>query len=248
MKITQTHSVKRTIEVPRIFYVFFTLLLVFLFSCKKTTLTKETTKLVEVKNVGIGNINLEKVDISLLNKYISYKSSLQSDFLINRSTGGHKYSKTSILSNKEFDLMIDNYLVNQRNTMRLNYFLTRIKKGGDATNYRDTVVLPDVVIRCTGEVAASSITAVVLQATITGGGSVISDYSFSFTGVHGIMEPIGTDIDQSVYNGVITFRKDFTETIELSNGVKYTQVWTLYGNIYNGSCIVAGISNTGLVQ
>ena len=59
----------------------------------------------------------EKVDGALLNKYMEYDMGIEADMILKKS--GKKFkSMTPSMNKQEFDLMIENYLANERNTLR----------------------------------------------------------------------------------------------------------------------------------
>ena len=67
----------------------------------------------------------------------------------------------------------------------------------------------------------------------------ITSFSFSMTGVQGTVTQIG-GITQAVYQGVVTYQVVLANTWTFK-GVKYTQNFLIYGNIYNCEASIGGM-------
>lgn len=131
-----------------------------LFSCKKES---TNTEIINTQpNSNLGKINSiqkapipETVSLQLLLKYINYQSDLEKPDLLKKSGSKFEFigQKMNII---EFDEMITNFLINEGNQMRQDYFIK--KSTGIASNNVaplppvDTtgVALLPVVVVCTG--------------------------------------------------------------------------------------------------
>lgn len=69
--------------------------------------------------------------------------------------------------------------------------------------------------------------------------SILSN-GFAFGGFSGTWAPVGS-INQTYSQDVISYQQYYTETIHQSHGATYTQIYLLYGNIYQGTCTVHGM-------
>lgn len=221
-------------------------LTVVFFSCKK----QNTNDIITTTQKGdLASLTTQKaptpepVNAALLQKYIDYQLSLDKADMLTKS--GVKTEVKPTMTMAEFNAMLDNYLVNQANQMRQNYFLK--SGGGVVTNYAPlppapddttTVTLPVVVV-CSGTFTAPNTTNTILfQATVLPANTLTSA-TFAFAGISGTMTQTGSLI-QSTSQGVITYRQNYQETYTV-NGVTYTQLFAVYGNVYHGACTVQGM-------
>ena len=165
-----------------------------------------------------------------------------------RNNAGIEETSSAKMSLKEFDLMIDNFLVNERNQMRKDYFMKTISQTTKFLKNSNISpgVLPappgTVFVECIGTVTGqNSINTILFLA------GVYNNYAyhptFSFGGFSGTMAPTGNFI-QSRSQGVVTYRQFYTETIHQSNGGTYTWIYVIYGNIYNGQATTHGMRVT----
>jgi hypothetical protein len=218
-------------------FVFVFLLLT---SCKKELISPP-----QEEKIGLLQANCitpEKVDITLLNNYINYQLKVEANALIQKAGKNVKFL-TPVMAQKEFELMIENYLANERNMILANSFLKKTSSAkiglleGDIIYFDDGAAQPFYGI---GHFPGSSITNIVFTGSLSNSG-VISQQGFSFGGVHGTIAQTG-NLSQSVHNGVTTYQQHFTETYTFPGGIVYTQQFVVYGNIYGSTVTVTGMS------
>lgn len=178
------------------------------------------------------------VDQALLTKYIDYSSKLEATNLLKNS--GTIPDDLPKMKMSEFDLMINNYLVNEANIMVENYNNT------PHTNYADTVTLEPVVVTCTGGFTGMNTTNTILFQSNVIKSTSLANSSFAFGGFSGTWSQTGSLI-QSVSQNVITYRQNYQETIT-ENGVTYTQLYAIFGNVYQGLCTVHGMRIVAIQQ
>jgi hypothetical protein len=222
--------------------------LFFFTACKKES--PGLTNLDKQETVQTTKFVPEKINTALLNDYVNYQINSQASLLLKRA-GKNVESATSKISRKEIDLMIENYLANERNMILSKAFIKNQSTPG--TTFRapwdDTPELPvgddglgspGNPFTGTGTFPGSSITNIVFTGNLSNKG-VISQQAFSFGGVHGTITPTGS-ISQAVYNGVTTYQQNFSETYTFPGGIVYVQNFVVYGNIYGGSVTVTAMA------
>lgn len=217
--------------------------LLFFTACKKELSNSE--ELDEQKSVQSTKFVAEKVNVSLLNDYINYQINSEASLLLKKA-GKNIESGTSKMSGKEFDLMIENYLANERNMILSNAQITKKNLPSNATSSWWGDDIPDdgeqnaQPFYGTGRFPGSSISNIVFAGQLSNSG-VISGQGFSFGGTHVAIAQTGS-LSQSVHNGVTTYQQHFSETITLPFGGVYVQNFVVYGNIYGSTVTVTGMS------
>lgn len=188
---------------------------------------------------------LEKIDNTLLQKYVSYQLALESNSLKGIISSESNLPKVSKL---EFKNMIENYLAHERNIMRKEVYLkNKLLNGGFLNrNDEDQECCGEPqggggTVTCVGRfLGANTTSSILFSATLNAAGSAISSHTLAYTGVNGTWANVG-NISQSTHQGVITYQQLTTTTITLPGGTSYSQGFIVYGNIYNGGCTVSGM-------
>jgi hypothetical protein len=189
------------------------------------------------------------VDAGLLNTYINYQMETEAIGMLKKAGKNIEFLAPK-MDKKEFDLMIENYLTNERNMIISRAYLI---KNSSLNIYNQTNadmglppglgVIPDdgppPPFSGSGNFGGSTITNIVFTGKISSNGT-ISQSAFGFAGVHGTITKIGS-LSQAVYNGVTTYQQKFQEVVNLANGTVYTQLFVVYGNIYGSSVTVTGM-------
>ncbi len=229
--------------------------LLILNSCQKEKISQD----VESNNSAIKSqtitqtLKFEHVDRELIQKYINYQQEREINSMLLKSG----VSKTNIVSNKispeEARKMIDNYLANERNVLRLNaassssrdpwWWETPVEIEGDGGP-----TFPPV----TGNINGTGNTVTIV---ITMNGTTITSLNYSVGGFHGTIAAVG-GFTQSVYNGVTTYGITLGGSWAVSGNVGasgggvnggaggsgfYTTNVYIYGNVYNGQFTVGGL-------
>lgn len=200
-------------------------------SCKKSTdITPETPE--SLKTATTADSNTPAVEASLLQYYFDYA-------LYVRNIAGTKkafnYSKEEIAKFRaeKFDKMIDNYLLYEKNLL--------IQKGTLKTESIQPFGAgdpPKKIFSGTASLTGAAGNMYVLtQMTTNSNASSITDANFSWGGVHGTMQSVG-NLEQSYYQGVLTYKQYYSETVIGPGGVSRTSNLAVYGNIYGGSMTV----------
>ena len=222
--------------------------LLFFASCKKEpTIPPNQEKAVAIQS---NKIAPEKVDAVLLNTYINYQLKVEANSLLKKA-GKIVELITPKMGRKEFDLMIANYLANERNmilsktyAMKKSIVTSSTFNNGNGDPWPeipiDNNLNPDNPFSGIGSFPGSTITSVLFAGRINSNG-IISQSSFGFAGVHGTITPIGS-LSQAVYNGVTTYQQNFQEVTTGSFGIVYTQLFVVYGNIYGSTITVTGMA------
>ncbi len=219
--------------------VVFTLIAFSLTSCKKENpkFVVENDNLVPNSLVIQSLVSPEKkVDIKLLDEYINYKLEAEKIAFFKKEKIAYS-SPIAKVSDEEFDKMIDNYLINEANQMARSEKFKNINSSVKREITPTNAVPPGDTTEAQW-VAPSEWTllnSIHMQA-IRNSGLTITGQSFSFAGLTGTMASSGYLI-QSTHNGVTTYRQNYTHTITYL-GINFTEVYTLYGNIYNGQATV----------
>jgi len=158
-----------------------------------------------------------------------------------------------------FEKMVNNYLANERNIMRQAYVTKKnlnispnIAQKQEPSRCYDgygTVVGCPVsggsTVSCLGNFTGMNSTNTILfVAGLNNSSNSIVSNGFGFGGISGTWVPVGS-IDQTFSQDVISYQQYYTETIQ-QQGVSYTQVYLLYGNIYQGTCTVHGMQVVAL--
>lgn len=219
-------------------------LILILGSCKKeSNIIKEKIN----SNIVIDKFVPEKVDIELLNNYISYQMDAEANLILIKSAKRIK-TKLPKIELVTINLMISNFLVNEKNSILYKNYIKLItisdkEKGNNLFRanlnlFADVTFVPiaDIPFHGRGNIPGSSTSNVLFNGTLNEKGK-ISGQGFSFSGTHGTIVESGS-LYQSTSKGVTTYRQFFTETIILSNGVVYVQNFVVYGNIYGDTITV----------
>jgi hypothetical protein len=217
-------------------------------SCKKESPVSTTLEKSEV--IQNKTFVPEKVDAGLLNTYINYQTKVEAISMLKKA-GKNIESLAPKMEIKEFDLMIENYLANERNMILSKAFIKNQSAhllsfrspwddGGDDLPVGDDGTGNSGPFTGTGHFPGSTITNIIFTGNLSNIG-VISGQAFSFGGVHGTIAQTGS-ISQAVYNGVTTYQQNFSETYNLPGGVVYVQNFVVYGNIYGSTVTVTGMS------
>lgn len=222
--------------------------ILFFASCKKEpTIPPNQEKAVAIQS---NKIAPEKVDAVLLNTYINYQLKVEANSLLKKA-GKIVELITPKMGRKEFDLMIANYLANERNMILFRANLKRessfyiVGPVNTVSSLRPDLIAVDdgsglpPFAGC-GNFPGSTFTNILFTGRISTNG-MITQNAFGFAGVHGTITSIGS-LSQSVYNGVTTYQQNFQEVIILTNGLIYTQLFVVYGNIYGGTVTVTGMA------
>ena len=218
----------------------------FFASCKKESVVNSTEKINITKNE---EFIPEKVNSDLLSRYIAYQTKVEANAILKKA-GQNTDSVSLKMDRKDFDLMINNYLANERNMILSKaYTLKKSTPVRNAFNNDDGNSWPptDPVdeddpnntggpFTGTGNFPGSTVSGIVFSGNVSNKG-VISQQGFSFSGVHGTIAPVG-GLSQSVYNGVTTYQQNFSETYTFPGGIVYTQNFVVYGNIYGSTVTV----------
>jgi hypothetical protein len=217
--------------------------LLFFTACKKES--SNSAELDKQESIQTTKFVPEKVNTALLNDYINYQINSEASALLKKA-GKNTESVPSKMSRKEFDLMIENYLANERNMILNNAEITKKAPvsytsssfwGDDIPDDGEENAQP---FYGTGHFPGSSITNIIFTGNLSNSG-VISGQAFSFGGVHGTIAQTG-GISQSVHSGVTTYQQNFSETYNFPGGVVYVQNFVVYGNIYGSTVTVTGMS------
>lgn len=232
----------KSLNKSRNFFLFSVVVLII--SCKKdsSVLIKDSDKTDIVKSARTSQkaSNLEPVDLKLVEKYIDYQMQIEANNLI-KNSGEIVPINPIKIQRAEFNKMIDNFLANERNVMRQDYFTKHSNNSfGLLSRAVDTTTLPNVTVVCTGSFANMNSWCTILFQSNVLYGTTLSAFSFSFGGGGGTMTPTNQLI-QSTSNGVITYKQYYQETFTLPSGVQGTQLYVMYGNVYHGACTVNGM-------
>lgn len=231
--------------------------LLILSSCKKEKISQD----VESNNPALKSqtisqtLKFENVDRTLIQKYINYQQARE----INSKLLKSGVSKANIVSNKispeEARKMIDNYLANERNVLRLNAASSTSRNpwwwedpNPDELDGDGNPTFPPV----TGSINGTGNTVTVV---ITMNGTTITSLNYSVGGFHGTIAQVG-GFTQNVYNGVTTYGLTLSGSwavggnmggsgggvsVGASGSGFYTTNVYIYGNIYNGQFTVSGL-------
>jgi hypothetical protein len=204
----------------------------FLNACKKPNRANTEIQVIE-KNTP-KKFTPEKVDEELLKTYMDYQIKVESNYLLRNSGKQISFSYANMKPH-EFDLMISNFLANERNYLlqknQTSTFKSRWVDGGEEYPETDGPESGSP-FTYTCRFPGNSITSVLFTGNISTGGH-IGVHTFGFSGVHGTINTFGNFI-QSIHNGVTTYQQQFCESISV-NGVGFYQYFIVFGNIYNGN-------------
>lgn len=224
------------------------ILLLFFTACKKNLISSQN--LDNQESVQTTKFVPEKVNPALLNDYINYQLNSEANLLLKKADKNIE-TVTLKMSRKEFDLMIENYLANERNMILSTTFIKKQSghvlswrspwdEGGDDLPVGDDDGSTGNPFTGTGTFPGSSISNIVFTGNISNNG-VISQHAFSFGGVHGTISQTG-NLTQSVHTGVTTYLQHFSETVSFPGGGVYVQNFVVYGNIYGSTVTVTGMA------
>lgn len=238
-------------------FIFLTFLICFS-ACKKEGTQKSELSLNENKKTDKMQIVEEKVDKQLLEKYVDYELKLEAKNLRSKLTPlTPPIDMSDLRMNKsEFEKMIDNYLANEANIMREEYAK---KRNLNVITYTKAPQNPHVcydemgnavpcegfgggeTVSCTGTFTGMNTTnTILLVAGLNTNSTIIESSGYAFGGFSGEWAPVGV-IDQHLSQNVITYKQYYTDTYKSPSGVTYTQIYLLYGNVYNSTCTVHGM-------
>lgn len=225
---------------------------IFLLSCKKESVTEISSN----KSINRTKPIVEKVDSALLEKYFTY---ISLEDIESKTTNANYLSTSNFskISKLEFQTIIDNYLANERNVLRENYYLKNSENpAGVAPNEGGPVcydMFNDPIpcefgdpegngntgggssVTCAGTIGGYS-TASSVFFTANMNGTTVTNPDTRFTGVSGTWTTFG-QFNQSVHQSVTTYNQWYSHTWTL-NGVNHVQMYIVYGNIYQGQCTV----------
>lgn len=195
----------------------------------------------------------EKVSTTLLIEYIDYEMAVQRNSL---------WGKPIMVNPgmEKFDAMINNFLANDRNNLRKmmnsnddtdpptgydgceDNFGTPIPCPPDNSGWNQPYEISGHgSVSCTGTFQDyNTVNTIVFTAELDATLSSIIKSSFAFGGIGGTWSEVGP-IEQSYYDGVITYKQYYQESYNLPLGVTLTQVYVIYGNIYHGGCTTHGM-------
>lgn len=195
----------------------------------------------------------EKVSTTLLNQYINYQLAVERKSLFGKPM-------TMTLTQKEFNAIIDNYLINDRNNLRqrvkINSMINPPHDNGGCIDSEGNIVPcgvdesgwgkpnesgGDHSVSCTGTFQDyNTVSSIIFTATLDQPQTTITSSAFAFGGVGATWSVVGS-IQQDLYSGVITYKQYYQETFAIAGGLSETQLYILYGNIYDGQCTVNGM-------
>lgn len=171
----------------------------------------------------------EKLSLSLLDQYIDYEMSLE-----RKAKWG--IPVRSIPSN--INDLINTFLTNERNLIKAGKML-KLHRAPEKTEAPGEPY--DNGISCIGKFYDyNTINTIVFTVQLDGAQTTITSSAFAFGGIGATWTPVGA-IEQNVYDGVITYKQYYQESYQLPGGVNETQLYVMYGNIYNGGCTVYGM-------
>ena len=222
-------------------------LTVIIFSCKKqgsqeltgTSTPSDAYKLTANLSTPTAPIPAP-VDGGLLQKYIDYQQTLGKAAMLAKS--GLRPVLRPTMTMAEFNVMIDNYLVNDANQLRQNDFIKNSQGfgGGAVTNNKDTIITLTEVVVCSGAFTSPNTLGTILFQSNVLPSNTLANSTFAFSGFAGSMTVTGGLI-QSTSQGVITYRQNY-QNVYSYLGVTYTQLFAIYGNVYHGACTVQGMT------
>ncbi len=206
-------------------------------------------------------LKLEPVDLALLQQYFDYQSGIERD----RLNGSVKNSQKTL---KQIQPLIDNFLASERNGIRKAQFqnhgrylnegaappdpnekcydletgaIIECPPGGDNSGSGGGSGGGEGNVTCKGNFNSyNTVSVVVFTAKMNMSGSEIVDNGFGFGGISGTFTKVGP-ISQKYYDGVVTYQQIYSESGFTENGISYTQLYIMYGNVVKGStCTVHG--------
>ncbi len=236
----------------------FTIISILLFnSCQKEKISHdiESYNSVIKSQTNRQTLMFENVDRTLIQKYINYQQEREINSMLLKSG----VSKTKIVSNRisleEARKMIDNYLANERNVLRLNAASSTSRNpwwwenpDPDEIEGDGGPTFPPV----TGSINGTGNTVTVV---ITMNGTNITSLNYSVNGLHGTIAQVG-GFTQQVYNGVTTYGITLSGSWAVSGNIGasgggvsggasgsgfFTTSVYIYGNVYNGQFSVSGL-------
>ncbi len=228
--------------------ILFLSLIIGTISCKKS---QDDNILSEINSDKFNNYKKEPVDQNLLLEYRNYQLSLEINSMKSNNTG---LLSIPAISKLELEKIIKNYCTNEKNLLLENF---KYKSSINGAASRDVDEPEDnqcpgclpypsggggehKPITCSG--TFSGLTGITNSITgqFTMSGTNITTGIFGISGMGGTWSPFGT-LGQTVSQGVTTYTQYYQQVITGPYGTQATQMYILYGNIYQGACTVNGM-------
>lgn len=207
------------------------------YSCKKD---KSENNLMTEDVTKSSTFIKSPVSQDLLMTYINYQTAIEANSML--KTSNLKQANIPILSKKEFNEMINNYLINERNQILINQNISSSREpwwpgeyeidNGDPTS--------EPPITATGRISGYMSNLSFVTGQFGMNGTSITSHTFGFSGIAGTWTSFG-QFSSSTYQGVTTYTQYYMQTISMPWGTNATQMYVLYGNIYNGQATVQGM-------